>query len=87
MSYIVKIDDCIDLMRVLSDEVRKKYVISNNEISSPYIEKEFNLKIKYSDLLYNKEENPSTVTFVSEAHYTFLMLKYYERTQKGSVAS
>ena len=71
-------------MRVLSQEVRAKYTVDDNEVSSPYIEQEYGVKINYGNILHHKT---STVTFPSEAHYTMLMLKYYERTQTGSVAS
>jgi hypothetical protein len=84
VSYTIKLDECMYLMRVLSQEVRAKYTISDNEVSAPYIEQEYGVKIGYGNILHN---NTSTVTFPSEAHYTMLMLKYYERTQKGFVAS
>jgi len=84
MSYTIKLVECSHLMRVLSQEVRTKYTISDNEVSSPYIEQEYDVKINYGNILYNKN---STVTFLSEAHYTMLLLKYYERTQTGFVAS
>jgi len=88
MSYTVKLDECLDLMRVLSQEVKAKYNVSDNEISTPYIQKEYGLKIKYANVLSKSKKIPApTVTFPSEAHYTLLMMKYYERTQTGSVAS
>jgi len=84
VSYTIKLDECVDLMRVLSQEVKAKYNIGENEISCLYIEKDFNVKINYGNIHHLKN---STVTFLSEAHYTMLILKYYERTQTGSVAS
>jgi hypothetical protein len=88
MSYTIKINECLDLMRVLSQEVKTKYNISDNEISTPYIERDYGVKIKYANILSKRKKIPApTVTFPSEAHYTLLMMKYYERTQKGFVAS
>ncbi len=84
MSYTIKLVECSQLMRVLSQEVRAKYTVDDNEVSSPYIEREYGVKINYGNIHHLKI---STVTFPSEAHYTMLMLKYYERTQTGSVAS
>ena len=83
MSHTIKLDECLDLMRVLSLEVRAKYSIGDTEVSSPYIEQEYGVKINYDNIL----DPNAIVTFPSEAHYTMLMLKYYERTQTGFVAS
>jgi hypothetical protein len=88
MSYTIELGECLDLMRVLSHEVKAKYNIGDDEISTPYIQKEYGLKIKYANVLSKSKKIPApTVTFPSEAHYTMLLLKYYERTQTGSVAS
>jgi hypothetical protein len=66
-------------MRVLSQKVKVKYSVSENEISTPYLEKEYGLKIKYANILSKNKKIPApTVTFPSEAHYTLLKLKYYE---------
>jgi hypothetical protein len=66
-------------MRVLSQKVKVKYNVSENEISTPYIEQDYGLKIKYADILSKSKKIPApTVTFPSEAHYTLLKLKYYE---------
>jgi hypothetical protein len=66
-------------MRVLSQKVKVKYNVSENEISTPYLEKEYGLKIKYANILSKNKKIPApTVTFPSEAHYTLLKLKYYE---------
>jgi hypothetical protein len=75
--YTIELNQCLDLMRVLSDEVKRKYNINENEISSPYIEREYGLKIKYANVLSKNEKvSLSTVTFPSEAQYTMMMLKY-----------
>jgi hypothetical protein len=64
-------------MRVLSQEVKAKYNIGENEISSSYIEREYGLKIKYANVLSKQKKiPPSTVTFPSETQYTMMMLKY-----------
>jgi hypothetical protein len=77
MSYTIELGECLDLMRVLSQEVKAKYNIGENEISSPYIEREYGLKIKYANVLTKQKKiPPSTVTFPSEAQYTMMMLKY-----------
>ena len=66
-------------MRVLSQEVKEKYNISDNEISTPYIERDYGVKIKYANILSKQKKIPApTVTFPSEAQYTLLKLKYYE---------
>jgi hypothetical protein len=88
MSYTIELSKCLDLMRVLSQEIKAKYNIGDNEISTPYIQKEYGIKIKYANVLSKSKKIPSpTVTFPSEAHYTLLMMKYYERTQTRVVAS
>jgi hypothetical protein len=88
MTYTVELGECLDLMRVLSQEVKAKYNIGDDEISTPYIQKEYGLTIKYANVLSKSKKIPApTVTFSSESHYTMLILKYYERTQTGSVAS
>ena len=77
MSYTIELGECLDLMRVLSQEVKAKYNIGENEISSSYIEREYGLKIKYANVLSKQRKiPPSTVTFPSEAQYTMMMLKY-----------
>jgi hypothetical protein len=77
MSYTIELGECLDLMRVLSQEVKAKYNIGENEISSSYIEREYGLKIKYANVLSKQKKiPPSTVTFLSEAQYTMMMLKY-----------
>jgi hypothetical protein len=88
MSYTIELGECLDLMRVLSQEVKAKYNIGDNEISAPYIQREYDVTIKYANVLSkSKKIRAPTVTFPSEAHYPMLILKYYERTQKGFVAS
>jgi len=88
MSYTIKLDECLDLMRVLSQEVKEKYNVGENEISTPYIERDYGVKIKYANVLSKRKKIPApTVTFPSEAQYTLLKLKYYERTQTKFVAS
>jgi hypothetical protein len=77
MTYTVELSECLDLMRVLSQEVKAKYNIGDNEISSPYIQQDYGVKIKYADILSKQKKIPApTVTFPSEAQYTLLMLKY-----------
>jgi hypothetical protein len=77
MTYTVELSECLDLMRVLSQEVKAKYNIGDNEISTPYIQQEYDLKIKYANVLSKRKKIPApTVTFPSEAQYTLLMLKY-----------
>jgi len=77
MTYTIKLDECLDLMRVLSQEVKAKYNVGENEISSPYIQQEYGVKIKYANILSKQKKIPApTVTFPSEAQYTLLMLKY-----------
>jgi len=79
MTYTIELSKCLDLMRVLSQKVKVKYSVSENEISTPYLEKEYGLKIKYANILSKNKKIPApTVTFPSEAHYTLLKLKYYE---------
>ena len=79
MSYTIELGKCLDLMRVLSQEVKEKYNISDNEISTPYIERDYGVKIKYANILSKQKKIPApTVTFPSEAQYTLLKLKYYE---------
>jgi hypothetical protein len=79
MTYTIELNKCLDLMRVLSQKVKVKYNVSENEISTPYLEKEYGLKIKYANILSKNKKIPApTVTFPSEAHYTLLKLKYYE---------
>jgi hypothetical protein len=79
MTYTIELSKCLDLMRVLSQKVKVKYNVSENEISTPYLEKEYGLKIKYANILSKNKKIPApTVTFPSEAHYTLLKLKYYE---------
>ena len=77
MTYTVELSECLDLMRVLSQEVKAKYNIGDNEISSPYIQQDYGVKIKYADILSKQKKIPApTVTFPSQAQYTLLMLKY-----------
>jgi hypothetical protein len=79
VSYTIELGKCLDLMRVLSQEVKEKYNISDNEISTPYIERDYGVKIKYANILSKQKKIPApTVTFPSEAQYTLLKLKYYE---------
>jgi hypothetical protein len=79
MIYTVKLDECLDLMRVLSREVNAKYNIGENEISSPYIERDYGIRIKFGNILSkNEKASLTTVTFPSEEQYTLLKLKYYE---------
>jgi hypothetical protein len=79
MTYTIELSECLDLMRVLSREVKAKYNIGDNEISTPYIQKEYGIKIKYANVLSKQKKIPApAVTFLSEAHYTLLKLKYYE---------
>jgi hypothetical protein len=64
-------------MRVLDDEVKRKYNIKENEASSPYIEREYGIRIKFGNILSkNEKASLTTVTFPSEAQYTMMMLKY-----------
>jgi len=77
MTYTIELGKCLDLMRVLSQEVKVKYNIGDNEISTPYIQQEYGVKIKYANVLSKQKKIPApTVTFPSEAQYTLLMLKY-----------
>jgi hypothetical protein len=83
MTYTVELSKCLDLMRVLSQEVKTKYSVGENEISTPYIQKEYGLKIKYANVLSKSKKIPApTVTFPSESHYMLLMMKYYEKTHE-----
>jgi len=75
--YRIELNQCLDLMRVLDDEVKRKYNIKENEISSPYIEREYGIRIKFGNILSkNEKASLTTVTFPSEAQYTIMMLKY-----------
>jgi hypothetical protein len=77
MRYTIELNKCLDLMRVLDDEVKRKYNIKENEISSPYIERDYGIRIKFGNILSKNEKvSLSTVTFPSEAQYTMMMLKY-----------
>jgi hypothetical protein len=75
--YRIELNQCLDLMRVLDDEVKRKYNIKENEASSPYIEREYGIRIKFGNILSkNEKASLTTVTFPSEAQYTMMMLKY-----------
>ena len=55
----------------------KKGNIKENERSSPYIERDYGIRIKFGNILSKNEKvSLSTVTFPSEAQYTMMMLKY-----------
>lgn len=74
MSYTISLDQCSDLLFKLAAELREKYDINKGEIVTPYLEREYNIKVIYDDIL--DEDHRSTAIFPSEAHYTFLLLKY-----------
>jgi hypothetical protein len=72
--YTVELNQCLDLWRVLDDEVTRKYKIKDNEISSHYIERDYGIRIRFGNT--SKGLTSSTVTFLSKAQYTMMMLKY-----------
>ena len=69
---IVSMNDCLDEIQKASMYLRDKYSIPNNEIVTPYFEKEFDVKIMYNDVLFLG----GCVVFKSETHYDLFLLKW-----------
>jgi hypothetical protein len=75
MTYTIDLKDCLQVMQRVAREVKTRYSVSDNEVIWPYITKDYNITMRYGNLLSNPVE-PALVTFPSEEFYTFLMLKY-----------
>lgn len=84
MTYCVPMKDCMDLMRNVANEARVRHGVDLNEVVFPYIEQDQGIKIVYdADWLAKLHQaqgfddvQESYIEFVSEAQYTFLLLKY-----------
>jgi len=75
MSYTVELGHCSELMRRVARELRTRHAIDSGEIIWPYITREHGIKVKYGNLA-TEPYLPATVTFPSEAYYTWLVMKY-----------
>ena len=75
MTYTIDLKDCREVMMRVAREVKTRYSVGDNEVIWPYITKDYNITMRYGNLLSNPVE-PALVTFPSEEFYTFLMLKY-----------
>ena len=71
MMFVVDSNSCLIELQNASLWLRKKYQIPNNEIVTPYFEKEFKVKV-FSD----EYAIASSVEFLSEGHYTFFKIKW-----------
>jgi hypothetical protein len=75
MTYTIELSHCAELMRRVARELRERVEVGDDEIIWPYITREHGIKIKYGNLT-TYPPGPATVTFPSEAYYTWLVLKY-----------
>jgi hypothetical protein len=75
MTYTVELDACYDVMRRVAQELKIRHCVGDNEVIWPYITQKHGITVRYGDLLRDNLP-PTTVTFPSEAYYTWLALKY-----------
>jgi hypothetical protein len=75
MTYTIELSHCAELMRRVARELRKQHSVDDGEIIWPYITREHGIKVKYGNLA-TEPYKPATVTFPSEAYYTWLVMKY-----------
>jgi hypothetical protein len=75
MTYTIELSHCAELMRCVAQDLRKQHSVDDGEIIWPYIAREYDIKIKYGNLT-TYPPGPATVTFPSEAYYTWLVMKY-----------
>ena len=75
MTYTIELNHCSELMRCVAQDLRKQHSVDDGEIIWPYITREHGIKIKYGNLV-SEPYKPATVTFPSEAYYTWLVMKY-----------
>jgi hypothetical protein len=75
MTYTIELGHCSELMRCVAQGLRKQHSVDDSEIIWPYITREHDIKINYGNLA-TEPYKPATVTFPSEAYYTWLVMKY-----------
>lgn len=75
MTYTIELNQCQDMMKRLSADIKTKYKVDDNEIIWPYITREYGITVTYRNMLRD-DSPPTTVTFPSEPFYTLLHLKY-----------
>ena len=79
MSHTVLLWDCMELMRRLVRESRARHGVDNDVVITPYLEQDYGIRLVYDARALMRERgepSESCVIFASEAHYTFLSLKY-----------
>jgi hypothetical protein len=75
MTYTIELSHCAELMRCVARDLRKQHSVNDSEIIWPYIAREHGITVKYGNLV-SEPYLPATVTFPSEAYYTWLVMKY-----------
>jgi hypothetical protein len=75
MTYTIDLKDCREVMMRVAREVKTRYSVGDNEVIWPYITKDYDITMRYGNLLSNPI-SPALVTFPSKAYYTWLALKY-----------
>jgi hypothetical protein len=75
MTYTIELRHCSELMQRVAQELRKQHSVSASEIIWPYIAREHGITVKYGNLA-TEPYKPATITFPSEAYYTWLVMKY-----------
>ena len=79
MTHTVLMEDCMSLLQKMARETRDRHNVDRNTVISPYMERDYGIKIVYDpNALMREVDEPSKsyVLFASEAQYIMLALKY-----------